>query len=305
MKIVLDMLRGLAMSIADSVPGVSGGTVAFLLGFYDKFIFSLNNLISGKKGERKEAAKFLVKLGIGWVVGLSCCVLLISNLFNTYIYEISSLFLGLTLFAVPVVIAEEKDNLKGKYYSILFALLGVAVVAAITYFSPASSSQGTGIDFLNANFGTYVLVFFAGMIAITAMVLPGISGSTIMLIMGLYVPIINAVKELLHMKFEYFPMLLTFGVGVIVGVLLVIKLVKLCLERFRAQMVFFIIGLMVGSLYAIVMGPSTLAEPKPPITFETFSVIPFIIGGAVIIIMKLVSHKSAKKLSNKPKHSEE
>ena len=69
MKVVIDMIRGFCMAMADSVPGVSGGTIAFLMGFYDKFINSLNDLISGKKAEKIEALKFLAKLGVGWVVG--------------------------------------------------------------------------------------------------------------------------------------------------------------------------------------------------------------------------------------------
>lgn len=64
--LILNMFRGFCMALADSVPGVSGGTIAFLLGFYDKFIGSLDALVSGTKEERKEALVFLVKLGIGW-----------------------------------------------------------------------------------------------------------------------------------------------------------------------------------------------------------------------------------------------
>lgn len=112
MKVVIDMIRGFCMAMADSVPGVSGGTIAFLMGFYDKFINSLNDLISGKKAEKIEALKFLAKLGVGWVVGFVSCVLILTKLFDTYIYEISSLFIGLTLFAIPVVFMEEKRVLK-------------------------------------------------------------------------------------------------------------------------------------------------------------------------------------------------
>ena len=68
--LILNMFRGFCMALADSVPGVSGGTIAFLLGFYDKFIGSLDALVSGTKEERKEALVFLVKLGIGWAIGL-------------------------------------------------------------------------------------------------------------------------------------------------------------------------------------------------------------------------------------------
>lgn len=85
-------MQGFSMALADSVPGVSGGTVAFVLGFYDKFINLLNTLIS-RKGDKKEAIKFLVKLGIGLVIGMAIASLILSNLFETHIYQVSSLFI--------------------------------------------------------------------------------------------------------------------------------------------------------------------------------------------------------------------
>ena len=120
------------------------------------------------------------------------------------------------------------------------------------------------------------------MIAISAMVLPGISGSTLLLIFGLYIPIINAIKEFLHLNLSYLPVLIIFGLGVLTGILLVIKLIKMALKKFRPQTIYLIIGLMIGSLYAIVMGPTTLKIPQEPMSIGTFSIIFFLIGGAII-----------------------
>lgn len=299
MKVVIDMIRGFCMAMADSVPGVSGGTIAFLMGFYDKFINSLNDLISGKKEKKIEALKFLIKLGIGWGVGFVACVLILTELFNTYIYEISSLFIGLTLFAIPVVFIEEKHNLKGKYWTAFFAIIGAALVFCITYFNPTTGGD-SGVNLGQPSFQLGISLFFTAMIAITAMVLPGISGSTLLLIFGFYVPIITSIKELLHLHFEYLPMIIVFGLGVIAGIVLVIKLVKLCLEKFRAQTIFFIFGLMIGSIYAIVMGPTTLDEPKPMMDFSTFSVLPFILGGVIVVGLQLFKNfKNKKQISAK------
>ncbi len=294
MKVVIDMIRGFCMAMADSVPGVSGGTIAFLMGFYDKFINSINDLISGKKAQKIEALKFLAKLGIGWAIGFVSCVLILAQLFDTYIYEISSLFIGLTLFAIPVVFIEEKHSLKGKYWSSFFVVLGAALVFCITYFRPTNIAEN-GINLGQPSLQLGISLFFVAMVAITAMVLPGISGSTLLLIFGFYVPIITGIKEFLHMHFEYFPMLLLFGLGVIVGMALTIKLVKFCLERFRAQTIFFIFGLMIGSLYAIVMGPTTLDEPKPMMDFSTFSILPFLLGGVIVVGLQLFKNRKNRK----------
>lgn len=281
MEYIINGIRGFCMALADSVPGVSGGTIAFILGFYDKFINSLDALAFGKKEEKKEAIKFLVKVGIGWVIGMILAVLVLTSLFQTQIYKVSSVFIGFIIFAIPLIIKEEKDVLKGKYINLIFAVIGIAIVAAITYFNPVSGG-GNVVDITNLNIGLIVYVFFAGMVAISAMVLPGISGSTLLLIFGLYIPILSAIKEVIHFQFDYLPVVIVFGLGVVAGILLVIKLIKIALKKFRSQTIYCIIGLMIGSLYAIVMGPTTLEVPQEPIDLETFSIVFFVIGGAII-----------------------
>ena len=269
------------MALADSVPGVSGGTIAFLLGFYDTFIESLNDLMGRDNDRRKAAFLFLVKLGVGWVIGFCMSVLILSSLFEVHIYRISSLFLGLTLFAIPMVIREEKEVLKDRYGNIVFTLIGVLVVFCITYFNP-SGGEGISVSVEHLSLGLVGYVFFTAMIAITAMVLPGISGSTLLLIFGLYVPIIGAVKEFLHMNMDYFPILMVFGLGVVTGIVGIIKIIKMCLERYRSQTIYTIIGLMTGSLYAIPMGPPTLDVPRAPMSPSTFSILFFLLGGVIL-----------------------
>jgi len=275
------------MALADSVPGVSGGTIAFLLGFYDTFIESLNDLMGRDNGRRKAAFLFLVKLGVGWVIGFCMSVLILSSLFEVHIYRISSLFLGLTLFAIPMVIREEKEVLKDRYGNIVFTLIGVLLVFCITYFNP-SGGEGISVSVEHLSLGLVGYVFFTAMIAITAMVLPGISGSTLLLIFGLYVPIIGAVKEFLHMNMDYFPILMVFGLGVVTGIVGIIKIIKMCLERYRSQTIYTIIGLMTGSLYAITMGPTTLDVPRAPMSPSTFSILFFLLGGVILAGLELL-----------------
>ena len=266
------------MALADSVPGVSGGTIAFLLGFYDKFITSLDNLISGTKEERKEAIIFLIKLGIGWVIGFVLAMLILANVFEKHIYQVSSLFLGFVLFSIPIIVKEEKNILKGKNKNIIFTIIGAAIVVLISVFNPAAD-----VDVAHLTFGSAIYVFVCGAIAITAMVLPGISGSTLLLIFGLYLPIVGAIKEFLHLNFAYFPVLCIFGVGVIIGIVSIIKIIRMCLEKFRSQTIYAIIGLMLGSLFSITQGPTTLDVPQDAMTIHTFSIIFFVIGSIVIL----------------------
>ena len=124
----LNAVRGFCMALADSVPGVSGGTIAFLLGFYDEFINSLNDMIGKDNAKRKAALVFLIKLGIGWVIGLA--LLLWSFLLCFRYTSMRSVlsFLGLTLFAIPLVVKEEWASIKGKAGCLVFTLIGMALV---------------------------------------------------------------------------------------------------------------------------------------------------------------------------------
>ena len=269
------------MALADSVPGVSGGTIAFLLGFYDEFINSLNDLMGKDNARRKQAFIFLFKLGIGWILGFCLSVLVLSGLFQDYIYEISSVFMGLTLFAIPMVIREERHSMKGRYGNLIFTFAGMALVFCISYFNPAGG-QGINVSVEHLSLGLVVYVFITAMVAITAMVLPGISGSTLLLIFGLYVPVINAIHEFMHLNFSYFPVLVIFGLGVLTGIIAIIRIIKNCLANYRSQTIYMILGLMIGSLYAIIQGPTTLDVPQPPMNISTFHIGFFILGAVIL-----------------------
>ena len=238
------------MALADSVPGVSGGTVAFLLGFYDRFIGSLDDLFHGARAARFAAVRFLLKLGAGWAIGFGLSALVLTSFFDTHIYEVSSLFMGFIVFAIPIVVREELDALRKRLPYLAFAVVAY--------------------------------VFLAAMAAISAMVLPGISGSTLLLIFGLYVPIMGAVRATMGLDLSYLPILMVFAAGIACGMLLFVRLIRMCLERFRSQTIYAIIGMMLGSLFSITQGPLTLSEPQPAMSLDTFSIVFFLIGGAVV-----------------------
>ncbi|MBE6845368.1 MAG: DUF368 domain-containing protein [Ruminococcus sp.] len=293
---------GFLMALADSVPGVSGGTIAFLLGCYDDFIGSLDAFIPGRssKEERKSkiktALRFLSKLGVGWIIGFVSAVLVLTRVFEAHIYQISSLFLGFIIFSIPLIIKEEWATIKSKYYNLIFTLIGAGLVVLITVLNPSGGGDAA-VAAESINILDYLFYTMTGMLGISAMVLPGISGSTILLIFGTYMPIMTAIKDILHFNFSMETILKVgfFGVGVILGILLVIRLVKRSLEKFRSQTVYAIIGLMLGSLYAVVMGPQSLDTPQPAMTVDTFSILFFVIGGAVIFGLQVMQYFMEKR----------
>ena len=296
---IINFIRGLFMALADSVPGVSGGTIAFIMGFYDKFINSLDGLIYGDKKAKKESLVFLIKLGIGWICGMVMASLILASLFERNIYEISSLFLGFIIFSIPLIIKEEKKELKGKYKNVLFTIIGIILVIIITKLNPVSSKESI-VDITHLNIGLIFYIIIAGVLAISAMVLPGISGSTLLLIFGLYISILTGIKETLHFNFSYLPALILFGIGVIIGILSIVKLIKKALKKYRSATIYLVVGLMLGSIYAIIMGPTTLEVPRNSLSLNTFNILFFIIGAIIIIGLDKVKELLSKgKLKNK------
>lgn len=289
---ITNMIHGFCMALADSVPGVSGGTIAFLMGFYDKFIGSVNDLISGTKHERISAIKYLVKLGIGWLIGMGLAVSVLAAVFEKGIYYVSSLFIGFILFAVPVMIYEEKEHLKNAKNA-AFILLGLVTVVSISIIGTSNTA-----DTSNMNIGMFLYALTAGIAAISAMVLPGISGSTLLLTFGLYVPTVNAVKQLINFDFSGLPLVIAIGTGVLAGIAVSVRIIKKSLEKYRGQTIYTVIGMMIGSLYAIVQGPTTLDIPQQAMSVQTFHILPFSVGAILVAAMQTAKITSERKRSN-------
>ena len=289
---ILTAIHGFCMALADSVPGVSGGTIAFILGFYDRFLNALHSLFGKDADARKSAIIYLLKLGLGWIFGMGACVLTLSRLFEAHIYFMSSLFLGLTLASFPFVLRAEKKSLRGQERYAPFALFGLLLVVLLTLLR--ANTVGVAIRFAGAPVWMLGYIFLSGAVAITAMVLPGISSSTILLIAGVYLPAIQAIRAFLGFDFSVFPGLCALGLGIIAGVGLSIHAIRAALRKYRSQMVWMILGLMAGSLYAIVLGPAGLDAPQPPVSFETFDLPGFALGVAILLGLELLRKWTAQ-----------
>ena len=295
---ILTAFHGFCMALADSVPGVSGGTIAFILGFYDRFLDVLHSLFGKDAGARKSAILYLLKLGAGWVLGMGACVLALSKLFEAHIYFMSSLFLGLTLASFPFVIRAERNSLRGQARYAPFAVFGALLVVLLTLVR--SDTMTVSIRFAGAPMWMLGYLFLSGAVAITAMVLPGISGSTILLIAGVYLPAIQAIRTFLGFNFSVFPGLCALGLGVLAGIGLSIHAIRVALKKYRPQMVWLILGLMAGSLYAIVMGPASLDIPKAPVSLASFDWVGFALGIAILLGLEALRKWTAQRPVSKP-----
>lgn len=248
MNIVKDLLKGMIIGGANVIPGVSGGTMAVVFGIYDKIIKSVTNFFK----DWKKNIVFIGTLGVGAVLGILLFSLVLAGvesigfegLLNMYPEQTKFFFIGLIAGSIPIVYKQatkEKTNAIN-YVWLVIAFILVAAMGIIG----EPTSNGNVISELNLQNG--IMLLGAGFIAAATMILPGVSGSFVLLLMGLYDPILNAVSTF------NIPVLAVVAVGVLLGFLTMTKLIETLFNKYPQTAYFTILGLVAGSLIAIFPG---------------------------------------------------
>lgn len=292
-KISYILFGGFCMALADSVPGVSGGTIAFLMGFYDAFVGSLEAFVHGTKQERQHGLLYLLKLAAGWIIGMALAVTVLAGAFTDGIYQLSSLFLGFVLVSIPLVMREQGTMLSAFCKNWLPFLAGIVLVVGLSALHLSALVNDLGFSV-----GTALYAFAAGVLAISAMVLPGISGSSLLMSCGLYLPVITAMKDLLHFRFDQLWLLAAVGIGVLVGFAVVPHWIRSWMRKAPDTVNYAVLGMMLGSLYAIVVGPTTLKVPQHIMTLSDFHVLWFLLGIAVMLGLEALKKRVQKVPAN-------
>ena len=247
-------LKGLAMGGADVVPGVSGGTVAFIAGIYEELINTINNVdLKFFKNWKEQGllmawnkmnGNFLVALLLGIAISILSFAKLITYLLKTHPIVIWSFFFGLIIASVVYMF---KEITQWKWNSILALMIGTAFAYFITILKPVESPDG------------YLYLFISGFIAIIAMILPGISGSFILLLMGSYEAVMETINNARDGLFtgnfdmfkEAFLKIVVFALGALLGIKLFSKVLKWLFEHYKNLTLALLIGFMIGALNKI------------------------------------------------------
>ncbi|MCG7342185.1 DUF368 domain-containing protein [Staphylococcus auricularis] len=250
-----NILRGFGMGLSDLVPGVSGGTIALLLGIYDDFIRSVSGLFSKRFWP---SLRFLLPIVIGMGLAIISFSSLINYLLSEHTIVTMFFFLGLIIGIVPYLlkISNVKENFDVRHYGLV--LLGIVILVVITLLNGGNKHGGESLDL---SMGLVVKYFIAGIFASSAMLLPGISGSFMLLVFGAYGTVTFAISELVSFNFSALPIILIVGLGIITGFLLSSKLIQYLLNHFTYLTYAMILGFVIGSLYAVFPGlPNSIGE---------------------------------------------
>ncbi|CAG9619898.1 DUF368 domain-containing protein [Sutcliffiella rhizosphaerae] len=235
-----NIYRGILIGMCDVVPGISGGTVAFILGIYERLINAISGFFS--KDWYKHLT-FLLPLGMGMGIAIISFSHVIEFLLRTYPEPTQFLFLGLVVGVLPLLVKESniKETFKARHYTLL-------VVSLLLLASMAFLQESTRPIIVALDMNTAIILFFAGALASTSMLLPGISGSMVLLILGFYTTAITAIKDF------NFPIIIVIGLGVAVGFILSSKMIKYILVKYPVMTYAAIIGLVTGSTAIIYNG---------------------------------------------------
>lgn len=294
MKNILFLIfKGIFVGIANIIPGVSGGTIAVILDIFDEMIDAINNFFSAPK----KHIKFLAPLGAGAVLGIILFSKIIKFGLENYSLPTNMFFAGLVIGSIPLIYnkATEKKDFSVKH--IIGGIISFLIVAGFVVLEKNfGSSEESGI-LLHSDIPFLLKMFFGALIASSAMVIPGISGSFVMVLIGIYNYIINSISSLIDEignsaamlsdngfsaaflninTCDSFKILSAVGIGVIIGIIIISKLIALLLEKAYTLTYSCVLGLIFGSLVSIFFDEATYHSGVNPL---------MIIGGIISVII--------------------
>lgn len=244
------ILKGVVIGIANIIPGVSGGTMAVSMGIYDRMIHCVTHLFK----EFKESMKFLIPIFLGIGIALVGLSFIIEPAFAYFPLQTNCLFIGLIVGGLPAV----WQKVKGKGIKISYIVPFVLFFAVVVGMAAIGEKEGTAAD-LSFSVWSVIKLFAVGIIASATMVIPGVSGSMMMLLLGYYNPIVAAIKNFVTALasfdmagiLEGCGILVPMGLGIVVGIFAIAKVIEIIFEKFPIQAFWAIIGLIVASPIAI------------------------------------------------------
>lgn len=273
MNFLSRMLKGLAVGVANIIPGVSGGTMAVVMGIYDRLI----GAVSALRKDFKNSVLYLLPIGIGAVMGILLFSRLIELLLRDFAMPTNLFFLGLIVGSIPMIyhraVKESFKPVSMVPFVICFAIMmGMTLLQNV---SDAGSALITTLTPVSA-----IQLILAGAVAAACMIMPGISGSMVLVLMGVYTSVLTAISSL------NIPVLIPVAVGILIGLLGGAKLIDFFMKRYEQQTYFAILGLIAGSIL-----PILLSAGYTPGVQTLLSVFTLVLGAALALWMgKLEKH---------------
>lgn len=280
------VVKGFIMGIANIIPGVSGGTLALILGIYEDFIGAISHFFSNFK----KNIYFLAPIAIGILLAIASLSRVIDYSYKHYPIPTSLFFVGLVIGGIPMLYSKVKGKKEVKQASSYLIFL---LTFALVIFMACSSlifGEGLKVSLSNMGFVNYLLLFLVGVIAAATMVIPGVSGSLVLMLLGYYYPVIAVIKEFTSLKNMGSNILIlgVFGIGILLGIVLISKLIEFLFNKYEAKTYFGVLGFIIASIIAIPI--SAMLNIK-----VSFDIIQILIGIIFLVFGYTISYKLGEK----------
>ena len=282
MKWLWLVLNGMLIGISNIIPGVSGGTMAVSLGIYDDLIISITHLFKNKK----KSIKFLLPLGLGIILGVLFFSYAIEFLLSEYPFITALIFVGLIIGGLPILTQEFKQSLKqkSKKISLKHFLVFLLFVVLIIGFSlmQESAMDSSALVF---SFEMVFIMFVLGVIASATMIIPGVSGSLVLMVLGYYYPLIQLLNQffenILTLNwsgiFENILLISPLGLGIIVGVFVISKFLEFLFVNFPSITYSGILGLVIASPFSVLYNTNAFSS------LSSENIVPTIVLGIILM----------------------
>lgn len=293
---IKNFLCGVGVGVANIIPGVSGGTILVILGLFNKLMDAVSTIFSVKSTwkEKVNSSIFVLQVLIGVGVGLVCFAKVLNYLFVHFELQTIALFAGFIILSIPMLKKEEMNKKKINY---LFFILGILLIGILAFLSPGEEGNIVELDELlskELNF-TYIIILIAlGAISGATMIFPGVSGSMVLLVLGWYHLFKGYVANVTTFELKILIPLVFIGIGVGIGIIFGAKVTSKLLKKYKVNTMSFILGLILMS--AIVIFPTT--KELYSLNNVISSVITFLIGGCLIILLEMMKEKKTKGTKN-------
>lgn len=240
-------IKGFFFGIANIIPGVSGGTLAITMGIYEDMIGAISHFFK----DIKKNLKFIIPLGIGAVISILLMSKVISYSLDKFPLPTTLFFIGLIVGGIPLLTKKIKHK-KIKPHNLAVFLLTFSIVMIMTFLNAGNSA----VDLSTMSFFRGIILFLVGVVAAATMVIPGISGSFVLMLLGYYKPIVGVVSDLTNFSHlaHNFSILIPFGIGILVGIILIAKLIEYLFKKYETTTYYGILGFIGASVLGLFIG---------------------------------------------------
>lgn len=268
------IIKGFLLGIANIIPGVSGGTLAITMGIYEDLIGAISHFFKNFK----KNIQFLLPLGIGIVISVLLMSKLISFCLDKFPFPTTLFFIGLIIGGIPLI-SKKVKGIKLKPTNALLFLLTFGLIMIMTFLNEGN----TIVSLANISILQIVLLFLVGMVAAATMVIPGVSGSFVLMLLGYYKPIVSTISNLTNFSLlgHNILVLAPFGIGILVGIVLIAKLIEFLFNKYEIPTYYAILGFIVSSVVGLAI--SLIGTP--------LTLIQLIIGIALFVLASIIGYK--------------